>query len=47
VIILHTAILFGVLVVVSSYLSFQKTETLGENIEVDMPEVKLMRQSLS
>jgi hypothetical protein len=35
----HTPILFGILSIVSSYLCFQLTETLGKDIDDDMPEV--------
>ncbi len=41
----HMPILYGVLAVVSSYLCFQLTETLGKNIEDDMPEVMPTRQT--
>lgn len=43
----HTPILFGLLSIVSSYLCFQLTETLGRDIDDDMPEVNRQKSFLS
>lgn len=43
----HSPLLFGVLAIVSSYLCFQLTETLGREMEDDMPEVVRQKSFLS
>jgi len=43
----HTPILFGILSIISSYLCFQLTETLGREIDDDMPEIIRQKSFLS
>ena len=43
----HTPILFAILAIISSYLCFQLTETLGREMEDDMPEVVRQKSFLS
>ena len=47
VIIPKPALLFGILSVISSYLCFNLTETLGKEIEDDMPEINRQKSFLS
>jgi len=43
----HTPFLFGILAIISSYLCFKLTETLGRDMEDDMPEVNRQKSFLS